>query len=550
MSDPADKYALSKADRQKYIDAILQSKSSKKIVVAGPGTGKTFLFKEILKDKKNSLTLTFVNSLVEDLSLELCGISDVKTLHGFGRSIMAKATGNARIFPKLPTVIKEDAAILLGEDIDFDSLFQKMIDESGHIDFYKERKTFYAHYGFNDVIFAAVKYLDQNPSCVPKFDQVVINEFQDFNLLEVTLIELLAAKNPILIAGDDDQSLYYFKHASPSHIRERHSNGDPYEAFNLPYWSRCTRVIVEAINDVIKAAIAKGFLKGRIDKPYLYFEDERKEAECKKYPKLVHVQCYAGQIPFFIDKAIAEIAEERREKFSALIIAPTKARCRAIARGLRNKGFANIPYVDQETATDPSILDGLLLLTEDVKCNLGWRIAAKFYLAEEEFKKLLDETADTTKNIYDLLSDDLKTRVKGLLSTFKKVGKEQAIGDTDSDGLLRELSLDPHAIAQAKLREIIKGSVVTPSNPATRNIPIKITTIPSSKGLAENYVFIVDFDDRFFLEKGGICSDQKIYDFLVALTRARKKVFLISCAGGSPTFLSWIEKGRVDTVGV
>jgi hypothetical protein len=87
-----ERYAKARAERRAKVDAVLQSKSQKKIVVAGPGTGKTFLFKEILKGKKNALTLTFVNSLVEDLSLDLCGLSEVKTLHGFARSVLAAAT--------------------------------------------------------------------------------------------------------------------------------------------------------------------------------------------------------------------------------------------------------------------------------------------------------------------------------------------------------------------------------------------------------------------------------------------------------------------------
>jgi hypothetical protein len=73
-----DKYTRAQKERQKYIDAVLSSSSKKKIVVAGPGTGKTFLFKKVLQGKSKTLTLTFVNSLVEDLSLELNGISDVK----------------------------------------------------------------------------------------------------------------------------------------------------------------------------------------------------------------------------------------------------------------------------------------------------------------------------------------------------------------------------------------------------------------------------------------------------------------------------------------
>jgi superfamily II DNA or RNA helicase len=62
-----DRYARAYAERQQHIDAILASPSTKKIVVAGPGTGKTFLFKKALEGKGNTLTLTFVNSLVEDL---------------------------------------------------------------------------------------------------------------------------------------------------------------------------------------------------------------------------------------------------------------------------------------------------------------------------------------------------------------------------------------------------------------------------------------------------------------------------------------------------
>ena len=70
-------YEAAVREQKRYIDAILTSQSPKKIVVAGPGTGKTFLFKELLKEQnKKALTLTFINSLVDDLSLELYGLSD------------------------------------------------------------------------------------------------------------------------------------------------------------------------------------------------------------------------------------------------------------------------------------------------------------------------------------------------------------------------------------------------------------------------------------------------------------------------------------------
>ena len=81
----ANKYAIAHQDRKTYVDAVVAAQTRKKLVVAGPGTGKTYLFKDVLRGKRNTLTLTFVNALVEDLSLELFGLSDVKTLHAFAR---------------------------------------------------------------------------------------------------------------------------------------------------------------------------------------------------------------------------------------------------------------------------------------------------------------------------------------------------------------------------------------------------------------------------------------------------------------------------------
>jgi hypothetical protein len=66
-----ERYEIASFERQRHVDTILSSRAYKKLVVAGPGTGKTNLFKTILNGKNNTLTLTFVNALVADLSLEL-----------------------------------------------------------------------------------------------------------------------------------------------------------------------------------------------------------------------------------------------------------------------------------------------------------------------------------------------------------------------------------------------------------------------------------------------------------------------------------------------
>ncbi len=57
------------------IDRVITSPSRRKLVVAGPGTGKTSLFKELLyasgAGRDDHLVLTFINTLRNDLEEQL-----------------------------------------------------------------------------------------------------------------------------------------------------------------------------------------------------------------------------------------------------------------------------------------------------------------------------------------------------------------------------------------------------------------------------------------------------------------------------------------------
>jgi len=546
-------YSKAKADRQKYVDAILNSKSTKNIVVAGPGTGKTYLFKEILAKKSNSLTLTFVNNLVEDLSLELCGLSEVKTLHGFARSILTKAIkGEIKIFPKLSSVIKEDAKILLGEKVNFDYLFHNRDDKSKNIEFYMRRKKYYgAYYGYADVIFALVKRFESNIETVPIYDQVVVDEFQDFNLLEVSLIELLSRKSPILLAGDDDQALYDFKSASTKYIREKFSEvNTDFVSFTLPYCSRCTEAIVGAANDIIKKSTVDGYLVNRINKEYLYFHDENKDKDSSQYNKITYAQLFSTQIPWFIEQQIGKIAAQTRNKFSVLIISPTKVQSRQIVTTLANKGLENIEPVNKKDDIEVSFIDGLKILLIDDKSNLGWRIVAKFLLQSKDFETLLQETSKTdAKNIVEFIGKDNRREIDEILKLLRSIKNNKTIDKEKLDDILHRIGVDYEEMATEYLKYEISSSLRRVGNPAIRKIPIKATTIQGSKGLSADYVFITHFDDQYFIkdkDKSKIL-DQDIYNFLVSLTRAKKKVYLISSRKDRvPVFLTWIDKNHIE----
>lgn len=75
------------AEFRAAIEAVLRSPSHKKLVIAGPGTGKTTLFKQLLElalgEPDQRIVLTFINNLKNDLENELDGLAQVFTLHSY-----------------------------------------------------------------------------------------------------------------------------------------------------------------------------------------------------------------------------------------------------------------------------------------------------------------------------------------------------------------------------------------------------------------------------------------------------------------------------------
>jgi len=546
-----DKYSKVNEERTKHINSLVESPSPKKVVVAGPGTGKTYLFSKVLNRKQKTLTLTFINSLVEDLSLELCGLSDVKTLHSYARSILSKASGkNLKIFSKLSSTIRTDARIILDKDINFDWIFnQRDESKSDLLEFYKQRRKYYDYYGFSDIIYTAVLYFEKGDDKIPEYDQIVVDEFQDFNKLEVDFINLLSLKSPILLAGDDDQALYQFKGSSNQFIRDRFFNTyKGYDSFNLPFCARCPKVIVEATNDFIDSAISKGHLQGRIDKPFIYFDCPEKDKISANYPLINHAHVYEKQIPWFIETKIAEIANDIKGNFSVLIISPYKKKTIPICNSLKQKGLQNIDFEIREDER-LSIIDGLKILLDDKHDNLGWRIVAEFMMHPIKFQEIITKSyANPEVKFEDILPIDLKKNIKQLLIVTNYINKKKPVNEESLNELCKTIGINKQEVIFNHLHNLLKSNKTPLGKPEIRKIPIKGTTIQSAKGLAADIVFITHFDDQYFIQHKDkkTISDQDICNFLVSITRAKQCLFLISTNGTNPIFLAWISKKRIN----
>jgi len=270
--------------REEAVAKVVDSDSLKKLIVAGPGTGKTHTFRKLvesLPEGSKVVIFTLINNLVDDLrALELIPEREVKvfTFHGFCKNLLYAEVGGAGEFSysgALSTLIKQDADLLgLEFEIDPEQAFSELREGEESISFYMKRAEYYRAVGYVDSVYRVFTFFRERPQTIPQYALVIADEYQDFNRLEAAFIDLLATKSPVLLAGDDDQALYAFRFASHEFIRAVFGNAD-FETFNLPLCSRCPPVLIEAAKAFIDNAIAKGNLKDRIPKDFECYWPEK-----------------------------------------------------------------------------------------------------------------------------------------------------------------------------------------------------------------------------------------------------------------------------------
>ena len=340
--------------------------------------------------------------------------------------------------------------------------------------------------------------------------------------MEASIIDLLAEKNRIVIAGDDDQALYsQLRDASWDYIRAHYENGH-YEIFELPFCMRCPEVIVNAVNDVVLTARKCEKLDGRIDKPFRYYEPVKGE-DSRRYPKieLVTTSVQRGNANYFgryIEEGINAIPEEEvalaaeKHEPAALIIGSNPYR-RQVEEYLSQVGL-----ITAEQAPELSTRErGLEILAQNEKSNLGWRAI----LAEQD--------EDTAKALVRLAAE------RGL-PLF------EVIPQNDRGSILREAR--GWAAKHGPKDAVDAKPLSTPK--------VKITSFEGSKGLSAQYVFIIGVHSGEMPRDAAAVQDIEICRFLVGMTRTKKRCsILVTKRFGEQTkkrseFPNWIRPERFE----
>ena len=239
----------------------IESKARAVLVVAGPGSGKTTVLTErlvyLLKngaEAKSCLLLSFTRASSKEMALRFAkrGIAGnsphFSTIHALCLSLLREVRdiereGLVNLYEKMDWlsayflekgIAREEVEELLlnyGNQISY----FKSITEEERMHFLREEKNedflpLFQYYekmrklrgklDFEDLLIEVLLELQKNTriadSWKSRFSYILVDEFQDLSLIQYAILKALSEKGASLfVVGDEDQSIYGFRGASP-----------------------------------------------------------------------------------------------------------------------------------------------------------------------------------------------------------------------------------------------------------------------------------------------------------------------------------------------
>jgi hypothetical protein len=549
--------------------AIASSTAKKLLVVAGPGTGKSYLFLSrieywvALGGSSRIRVASFVRKLVTDLRTAIStGIAkeqqnriQVTTLHTLARSVIERSGGTSGLHlgPHIRVIDSKWAWVVWGDVLEFQpelrndyqlADLQRQFRTEEYQDSgewhalratYNDLCSFFNAVGFEYLIVLARDAVEEQSDLVDA-EFWIVDEYQDFNRSEDHLVKSLTSQAlGVVLAGDDDQALYQALKDSHPEIMAGYYADESYANALLPFCSRSSYYICMAA----AAFIAKHRARGSILKIYLPLKVDESASR---------IQVVATAFPDTAVEYVRKFLADNREELSdylehrvadhesdpfLLILTP------GAGRWLTRCGYGDLQRVIGAFATGP------LSPSEDyigvvVYARAGWNESDNFAI-----RKVLHLEGTPTGEVHVLITQAMKRgsplvvlvdeTLPEVADRFRKVAAAVDKYADDVEHLVSELVqlvyiVDPNALTEELKRNPIKKSThideqEEPVETAGLLPPVVQMTIVGSKGLSARHVIVLGCDD----------VNMKVTElaFFVALTRARKSLHLVvACHSG------------------
>lgn len=400
------------------------------------------------------------------------------------------------------------------------------------------------------------------------FKYVLVDEFQDTNLIQYKIIKLLTLESRnIFVVGDDDQSIYSFRGTNYENMQLFKNDFSEYKIYYLTENYRSPQSILNGCNRLISHNVNR-------EKKELFSQNPGSEDDV-----VIH-QAYneKQEVDFILDSIFSLKMQGVEYKDIAILYRNTvllrNLELGIIQMGLPYKVFGGIPYLRRREIKDimayfklmididdeysfrrvvnvPSRMLGETTISKVIELKNNYKIsifeaidASKSILSERrfnaltEFKNLIIEFRDRlqTDNLIDLYEellerieyreylkkeDDAEDRLDNI-EEFKSILYQI---ETENEDLSRYERLE-EAFDQALLNDDVK------QNQKQALDGITLSTIHSVKGLEFDYVFVIGLEENVFPNVRRFAETEEIEEerriAYVAFTRARKKLFLLS----------------------
>ena len=570
-------------------------------LLAGPGTGKTkTLTRRVLSlilqhnaDPETILLLTFTRLAAAQLKdeikkvLEPLGkaIPQVSTLHSFA---LRQILYNSSRIDALPRpiriaddweerhIIQEDLKRVLNlkEIAEVQKLINQLstdwetlrVDEIGweqqfpnpaFLGAWRGHKEQYGETLRAELVYQLKKQLNQNRDFQldKEYKHILIDEYQDLNACDLAVVNELAKRGAeLFVAGDDDQSIYGFRFATPTGIRNFDQFYQNAQKLALEICFRCDKNILHSAEFVASLDPA------RLPKPtrpkdeaddgevlIVGFRDQTHEAEsiAKKIKSIIDAGTNPDQITILL----------RSDRNGAL--------SKPIIELLKKQGVDVSLSTDSELDNNKeyrAVLSIIRLLVDETDC-LAWRTLLQIGqngLGDECIKNL--ENYAQSKGIR--FSEAIQ-KIAGNPSELQRFGQKISNFVSETKTIIEELkaienpadvinSLVDKLITANEVKEQVKKyftgilenqeksdlenliKVVSISSDfieqETKENAVNILTMHQAKGLTFDVCFIVGAEDEFIPGRntGDKEGDERRLLY-VSMTRARHKLFISYC---------------------
>ena len=425
---------------------------------------------------------------------------------------------------------------------------------------------------FDDLIVRTVELFQNNPQVLDyyqeRFRYIMVDEYQDTNLVQFKLVDLLAAKyRNLCVVGDDDQSIYKFRGADIENILSFEKAFPGAKVIKLEQNYRSTQNILNAANEVIRnnrgrknktlwTANDEGFLVGFKQFDTAYEEADSivkdicrvKEEESLEYSdfavlyrtnaqsRLLEEKCILHNVPY---RLVGGVNFYQRKEIKDIL-----CYLKTIANGqddLAVQRVINVPKRGIGATTIGKITifasaNGMsfyhALLRAPAIPGLG-KTASKIgvfteqiedfkaRLSELSLKELIEEVLENTGYKKELESEgeiEAETRLQNIEELINKaVSYSESEENPTLDGFLEDVAL----VADIDNMDESENRII-------------LMTLHSAKGLEFPCVYLSGLEDGLFPSSMSIMSDDR--DAVeeerrlcyVGITRARQRLMLTS----------------------